>query len=152
MTTIAYDGRYLAADSRVTNGNTLISDDAHKLVHQGGKFIASVGITPDIDKLIECVVGADTSHTNLDADCMYVDECVVYLAGCPDDGYWYCRAEFVRASGSGANFALAAMDLGKNAMEAINVAMNRDICTGGTIRYVDLSNISKGIQVYEREL
>ncbi|MEE4626600.1 hypothetical protein V2K62_03170 [Pseudomonas alliivorans] len=40
------------------------------------------------------------------------------------------------AIGSGSAYALAAMDMGASAEEAVKAAMKRDIYTGGTVRTV----------------
>ncbi len=40
------------------------------------------------------------------------------------------------AIGSGSAYALAAMDMGASAEEAVRAAMKRDIYTGGTVRTI----------------
>lgn len=40
--------------------------------------------------------------------------------------------------GSGYQFAIAALDLGKTAKEAVNYAKTRDIYTGGRVRVFDV--------------
>ena len=46
------------------------------------------------------------------------------------------RTEKYAAVGSGAVFAIAAMDCGKSAVEAIRIAKKRDVNTGGRIRTI----------------
>lgn len=46
--------------------------------------------------------------------------------------------EFDIAWGSGEEFALAAMDFGNSAEEAVKYAMTRDTCTGGKVHVYDI--------------
>lgn len=48
------------------------------------------------------------------------------------------------AIGSGRDFALAAMDMGATAKEAVEMAAKRDVYTGGTIRTVIIDSGEAG--------
>ena len=52
------------------------------------------------------------------------------------------KIEYSISKGSGSDFALALIDMGKSAKESIEYAMTRDIYTGGKVHVYD---IEKGV-------
>ena len=57
-----------------------------------------------------------------------------------------CRDNPPCAWGTGADYATGAMLAGKTAMEAVAIAAQRDIYTGGGVQFIDLANRSAGVQ------
>ena len=136
MTTIAYKHPYIASDSRCSAGNVIITDNENKHCHVDGwdSFIAgracdSVDFSINLMKVASDLVYECAAISSApDGDVYHVTQ--------SEDGY-YCRYKVesgnVYAIGSGADFALAAMDLGKTAKEAVEYAMTRDVYTGGKV-------------------
>lgn len=141
MTTIAWDGKTLAVDSRMCSGGTLESDDAEKLFLNIGdtRALTSTGLEVNMYLFIEWVAnhrveGAFPKDSE-DEGCGIVIE----LDGTVKK-YLYCgngvpqieRRPFT--DGSGWKLALGAMDFGANAVQAVGVAIKRDLHTGGSVQ------------------
>jgi ATP-dependent protease HslVU (ClpYQ) peptidase subunit len=153
MTTIAWDGRYLAADSQTTNGDMISSLKTKKIIKLrkiNGKDImcAFAGAVCDIDALIDYVVSGKNIDTELEANLITIEDGVAYLHGRCEKEYWKTKCESDDHIGSGRRYAAAAIDCGKNAMESIQIAINRDIRSGGNVTFYDTEEPEKGIQVY----
>jgi ATP-dependent protease HslVU (ClpYQ) peptidase subunit len=136
MTTIATDGTSMAADGLVLAGGT-ITDTAFvkitklsdgRIVGCSGSGYSSVAFRkwleeggdktnkPDLtNNFSALVLHPDGSVLSYDEKCLSMPE--------------HC----VAAIGSGMDFALAAIDCGKGAYEAVRIAAGRDSSTGGTI-------------------
>lgn len=145
MTTIAYhkDSHTIAVDSRTGAGLRITSDNATKYyTTKSGELLVLAGSRtaarhvaktfPDIevpDYCEDCDVGGllydpredEVYEINWEADKLDVD--------------WVNENESI---GSGSAYALAAMHMGASAAEAIKVAMEFDVGTGGTIHVFDL--------------
>lgn len=135
MTTITYhhERKEIAYDGRTTRGDTIMSDTSEKMEERNGvKFFLS-GATCDYDLLISMYFG-EKSELVPEANALVIDGGVVFRIGCQTDGvFWKCKSECNDAIGSGWQFALSAMDFGRNAKEAVEYAATRDSCTGGKI-------------------
>lgn len=132
MTTIAYSVKdsLIAVDGRETLGNTIVSDKVNKIIkNEHGSFILC-GNTADSVLFSE---GGFADDQEYDCGGLWVkpDGEVVGVYGGGND---LCPVEFNEAFGSGASFALSAMDFGKSAKEAVKYASTRDCKTGGAIR------------------
>lgn len=146
MTSIAWDGTTLAADGRCTKGNIIGSDHVAKIfvdVHsqvRGSTVIAyalagSADMQHRIGKWIEegCEVSDEFKECNF--------ECIIITE---DDAYMFCSESNdicttfgKQALGSGYDFILSAMHLGKNAVKAVQHAASLDIFSGGTGTYIN---------------
>jgi ATP-dependent protease HslVU (ClpYQ) peptidase subunit len=147
MTTIAWDGRYLAADGQCTNGATILSTTDDKIVMVGDRVVASCGCTNDIKKAIDMMISGEKSDKQLDVSGLYILKGKCFSFGCDEEGFvWSCSSDHNNAKGSGADHALTAMDCGKDAREAINLSAMRDIYTGGHITYYDINCPEGGVQ------
>ena len=148
MTTIAWDGRYLAADGRITSGNDVImTDSSNKIFIVKDIIIAVCGSTADEEKLIQCILsGENSTKEDLQANAIFIEKGKAFTCGTDKDGkYWQCSTDdFVNSMGSGQDFALAGMDTGMNAMDAVKLAIKRDVFSGGVITFFDTKN-SKAI-------
>lgn len=138
MTTIVYDHKrkQIAVDSRVTRGDIILTDDGVKHYQTMGGIWFFAGKTCDQQMLIDYFSGKP------DKDKLLPETCAFYLK--PNDGV-YLRTvnedsipqesplDFSDALGSGEQWALAALDHGKTAKEAVEYAMKRDPFTGGKV-------------------
>lgn len=130
MSTIAWDGRMLAADTRGVIGESL-PIESHKLYRlTEGRLYAAVGTKSDLLLAKEWLLMAgekpalDESFAALlvlaNGQCVRLEDKLVALPVCEP---------FV-ALGSGRDFALAAMALGQTAEQAVALAARFDIWTG----------------------
>lgn len=162
MTTIAFDGRYLAADGRMTRGGIICSSTVKKTrviktVIRGEEtevIIGGAGSWNNIYAVIEWMKNNDVFNTDPDLQRPvfpdtnqeqpgYLDHDVFFIT---QDGEVYCLDPFCRpapygapfAEGSGFPFAQTALTLGQSAVEAIRTAMKLDTGTGGQITVFDV--------------
>jgi len=136
MTTIAYDGKTIAVDSRMAIGSLIVNDESVKYHHEKNKLFFMSGATDEIDLLIKNFVANTKSETKNDAAGLMIEDGKVYYVGCEDGSllYFACDSTGVKRSlGSGSHFALAAMDHKKSAEDAVKYAMTRDCYTGGKV-------------------
>lgn len=164
MTTIAYDGRHLAADtaSRHCSGNRS-HFPAIKLAFRMGEepsrhfaFAVAGAYLPLLGAMIGWWErGADPHNmppAGLSAaemgNFMVVSRSprrawiYSHLIPYPDEDF----APFVM--GSGGDLALGAMRAGKNAMEAVVIAAIDDPRTNNDVRFIDIDGMHKGIQCW----
>jgi len=147
MTTIAWDGRRLAADRRLTidDGRMVLADTKiHKL--PDGRYAAAAGNAVLGAMTIEWLADADRDPDEFpvssDGDTV---EVLVLHPGFPPRLEIYVGSPTpirlspqIYALGSGAPYALAAMHCGKSAPEAIEVAAVFDSGTGGGVTTADV--------------
>lgn len=138
MTTIAYRGGIVAVDTLVVAGGVVVDHFGEKTATKDGVMFFFAGSVSDIHKLIdEYFSSAGNDVGNISA--IVIDQGNIIKVGGEEDGkgIWKCpqRRENHIAIGSGQDFALAAMDFGNSAKEAIEYAMTRDIYTGGEVRF-----------------
>lgn len=133
MTTIAWDGTTLAADRQSTWGGTPIRvRKVHKLRAPDGSFIlyGGSGNSIQLGAFYRFVTGQTWRQPCIDdAQFMMIDaQRRVWIAQNNMD--WH-RIDVRRwAMGSGADYALGAMDHGASAREAVEVASRLDTGTG----------------------
>lgn len=136
MTTIAYKDGVIAVDSRQTRRDAIVSDNALKWQIVDGVAFFLAGAVCDNKALIAAYFGTPSS-TPIECSGYVVHDGKLMMVGHDDDsGVWRQDLDLSNpdAIGSGAPYALAAMDMGASAEEAVRAAMKRDIYTGGTIR------------------
>lgn len=136
MTTIAFDGKSLCADTRSTAGGfpyALIKayqlKDGRLYAGTGSAeeskavqlWLESGGEKPTVKDYVGIVVGADGSIWR------YEDKLVPFQVTAP-----------FHAIGSGRDYAIAAMHMGKTAREAVELACLYDVYTGGPITELTL--------------
>lgn len=140
MTTIAYDGRYIAIDSRITSHEThIVSDEREKFVDNPDWMIFWCGDTSEKDIFIEAFLLKKNLDKNLNIGLYAYDKKTKKVYEVGSDGKRIFSNELfeINTCGSGADHALTAMDCGKNAAEAVMMAAKRCACTGGIIRCFD---------------
>ncbi|KMN12243.1 proteasome subunit beta [Pseudomonas weihenstephanensis] len=146
MTTIAYKDGVIAYDSRQTRNSAIVSDNAPKCqVVDGVSFFLS-GAVCDEKALIAAYFGT-ASPVPVECSGYVVDGGKLMMVGHDDKtGIWKQELELSNpdAIGSGAAYAVAAMDMGASAEDAVKAAMKRDIYTGGTIRTLIIDSSKAG--------
>jgi len=153
MTTIAFDGRYLAADTLTHRHNTPSNMLQPKITVEGG-FAYAVGglwcaMVHDLIRWHE--KGADPAEMpKADNGSMLVVELSSRRVWCVIHALPYLDEEGPPFTvGSGGDYALGAIDAGLNAMEAVRIASKRDLHTNDTIDFVDLEWAEKGVQRWD---
>lgn len=140
MTTIAYKDGEVAYDSRICAGETILDDDFDKLVVSGDKLFFLAGFVGDFDDFIKHYNEGSCSDRELEVSAIVVDQGAVYSASTEIKGdkhhIWRFKIRLGSsyAIGSGRDFALAFMDSGMTAAEAVSATTKRDSSTGGMIR------------------
>lgn len=162
MTTIAYDGRYLAADTLGVRGGNRSEQPSCKIAVQDGYAFAFGGFwghfrqqlmawalaafrdadAPDAPEWRGCpakdVEGAMLVVTPTRGLLVFTDQ-----APYPDPEAWPF------AVGTGGDIALGAMGAGVTAMEAVKLAMRWDLKTGGEVDFIDVEWLDKGVQRWD---
>ena len=135
MTTIAYKDGVIAYDGRVTAGRTIVYDDFDKLRERDGVQFLGTGATSEINELIGSYFG-EPIVGECGAEAIVIQAGVLTLIGFYEGKLAKTPMLHDRpyAIGSGMDHALTALDMGASAYEAIEMAIKRDVSTGGTIR------------------
>ena len=142
MTTVVYSNGIIAYDSQTSAGERIVSLKTDKKQSFEGYHFFSAGRKVDIDKLIAAVLSGavevpNTKDGTLQAVALLVTpERDVYLCGYVDEELVLQPIEpgDIEAIGSGADYAIGAMDAGCDAVQAVKIAAGRDVYTGGRIR------------------
>lgn len=150
MTTVAYDGRFLAADGRSTIGN-LISGKAVKKIFP-------MTIIANGAEVQGVLAGAGSFQTltivknHLERNDLFESELIPEIDPGSFQGLLVLEtgevydledklvplpAEIPAAVGSGTDYAMAAMVVGKSAVAAVEVACELDVYSGGKISVFD---------------
>lgn len=156
MTTIAYDGKTLAADSQTTQDGIRLSNSAVKIFSPWnetwaveGKQIAAFGIAGDLHaandlrKAMESFAGhhaGDPFAKGITfAFIAIAEDRTVFVGGkySDDDRSWVVQAEAPVAVGTGGDFALGAMAAGSKAEDAIRIASKFDVNTNDSVSTID---------------
>lgn len=136
MTTIAFKDNEICVDSYITQGDVISDYEANKIRKEKGVTFVFAGSTDGEDNLVKAYFGENHEEkTGTTAYAIHSGEVseIGISEGC---GFWRNRITKHDAVGSGSHFALGAMDAGKTAYEAVKIAINRDIYSGGKIRRV----------------
>lgn len=145
MTTIAYKDGVIAYDTRQTRNGTIVSDDCSKCqVVDGVKFFLS-GHVCDEKALIAAYFGTP-SPVPVECSGYVVDGGKLMMVGHANKtGIWKQELDPANpdAIGTGSPYALAAMDMGASAEDAVRAAMKRDIYTGGKVRVIKILEATK---------
>ncbi|UFQ02245.1 Ntn hydrolase family protein [Pseudomonas fitomaticsae] len=141
MTTIAYKDGVIAYDSRQTRDGAIVSDDCSKCAVVDGVSFLLAGAVCDEKALIAAYFGT-SSPVPVECSGYVVDGGKLLMVGHDDKtGIWKQELDPSNpdAIGSGAPYALAAMDMGASAEGAVRAAMKRDIYTGGKVRTLTIA-------------
>lgn len=137
MTTIVYhreDGQ-IAIDSRCCSGGVINTDSYNKTIKNNSGLWFLCGATCDIEDFIKLKKNDSVSkELELEVSGLRVSNGIVYYVFMNEGVFCEQIQCHDIALGSGRDFALAAMDFGKSAKEAVKYAMTRDVYTGGRVR------------------
>lgn len=138
MTTIAYNhkDKEIAVDSRCTSGTLIVDDKCSKVFKQGGVTFIGGGELADLESLIAGYPHGFEEPVTLNAQAFVVFDGEVYMVRVDKGEYKHDSINHNSTLGSGGDFALAAMDFGKSAKEAVKYAATRDCATGGRIKTI----------------
>ena len=139
MTTIAYRDGILAADGRLTSHNdTVLSDNAQK-IHRlsNGELFALCGAEQFREPVLEALEDPDLGLPEAVDEGIGFTAILVGLDGSlriyEGSGGWIPIHDDFVAFGTGADFAYGAMEAGANAEGAVEIAIRRDVYSGGTV-------------------
>lgn len=141
MTTIAYDGKILAADTQITCDGRFVAGYGYK-IHKlsDGSHIAFAGSMNCMPAMIDWFeTGKEPDFKDASFECLHIA-----TDGTAHDYYSNLNKGYAVipwVGGSGAQIALAALSCGKNAIEAVELASKLDIMTGGEIQSVEINVI-----------
>ena len=136
MTTIAWDGKTLAVDSRATSDRTIVTDKCQKMFLGVAEYAAVVicGDEHDGRSFVEWLSSG--------GDMPKGEECSLIAVTKSGKAYRYISSSKIAhkikapyADGSGWIIALASMDAGLCAVDAVKAAKKRDVYTGGRVVY-----------------
>lgn len=140
MTTIVYchKTKQIACDSQVSIGDTIATDSEEKFRFFDGEMWFFAGSICDNQSLI------DIHHKKIDpfdADCTAIVAnkdgvfCRTYSTN--NNRYMPYALNYSWAIGSGTDHALTALDMGATAKQAVEMAIKRDVWSGGKVRVFD---------------
>ena len=140
MTTIAYHhgDKQVAIDSRYTRGDIVDTDKGDKVRKNERGIWLFAGHQGDFEDLMK-LDRNEKVDVRPDCGAILISKGKAYTVDTDNDGF--CIVSILNENitiGSGSNFALAAMDFGKGAKDAVKYAMTRDIYTGGRVRVFDV--------------
>ena len=144
MTTIAWDGKTLATDSRATHNSVIEGDNVKKLFKMKSSLneylaCAVCGDYVEALKIIKWIkLGMSGDFPEIDKDrtasvvCLREDKTLdIYRSN--DKGFPLPHKGLF-TDGSGWELALGAMDCGATAVKAVKIAIGRDTNSGGKVQ------------------
>lgn len=158
MTTIAWDGMTIAADSQSTTGgrmsfrdNKIIPGDGASINGRKVIYIGLAGTSGDERHIISWLSSMKDENgvereMNPEVDCIVMlitaeGNCFTVQKNKDNSVPWIYESHAPYAIGSGADFAISAMHLGFNAKDAVSHACELDAYSGGEIKSFDVTYI-----------
>ena len=148
MTTIAFDGEILAADTQMYCGNFKCQDPVTKIKVVEGIAYAITGYVAWFDAWIQWYKsGSNPHHTPM---CSFNDDNQGNLIVVQKDGTGFiyskampypARIGKLDAWGSGSEFAIGAMMHGATAIEAVEIAIKANSGTDGNVISIKLEDL-----------
>ncbi|MFT6347082.1 MAG: hypothetical protein ACJAYB_000063 [Psychromonas sp.] len=140
MTTIVYDKEagQIAFDGQLTNGDVIVRLDSQKMVRAGDDLLFLCGNLDAEQEFIHAfTTGGLCESTQVGA--FFVRNHEAFACGVGEDFKLFTYSlESSWAIGTGQHFALAALDFGQSARDAVQYAVERDIYTGGKVSVYDI--------------
>jgi ATP-dependent protease HslVU (ClpYQ) peptidase subunit len=139
MTTIVYDheNKQVACDGRLTGGNLIITDESIKFKENDKGMWFFTGSKSDESQLME-LSHNDKPDIKPDCSALLVKDKKCYLVTFNGDYCSVSENEYPHSIGSGGDFAIAAIDMGNTAKEAVEYAITRDSGSGGKVTVYDV--------------
>lgn len=144
MTTIVWDGKTLATDSRATHADIVESDSVKKLfkIKSSRSNYLACAVCGDYVQGLKIIkwlkAGMSDDFPEIDKDrttsviCLREDKALdIYRS--VDKGF-PLPIKGLYTDGSGWELAMGAMDAGATAIEAVKIAIKRDIHSGGKVQ------------------
>ena len=135
MTTIAWDGKTVAADGQMTSGDRVIHQDFPKVLRlSNGALMAGAGAPEDLGRFYTWFEEGCEGYVKLskNTEILYVDKhgarSYVGNTGCS------VEVQAPYGMGTGGPVAVGAMLAGKSAAQAVRIAAQVDIYTNDIIR------------------
>ncbi|WP_045405413.1 hypothetical protein [Vibrio jasicida] len=142
MTTLVYDhnNHVIAYESRqIKDERIIITDSIEKLIVIDKHRFLGCGKVADINLLIKAFLNKEPPDCDdLHAILWLIEDKHVRRIGFCDGMLWVNTLDYSTAEGSGSEWAIAALDFGKSAKEAVEYAMTRDPFSGGKVRIIEL--------------
>lgn len=142
MTTVVFDKKrnQIAIDSRLTANDTIMDDNGIKYLSINGDMWFFSGDYSDYYLLAEHYYSKPTSgkKTPSCGALVVTKNNVIQFGVLEGKRAQSIKTEFNDAIGSGAWWALAALDHGKTAKQAVEYAKTRDCYTGGKVHVFDI--------------
>ena len=140
MTTIVYDhkNKQIACDSRATAMGMIKTDNVIKFLKKGDIMWFFCGNLGETNLLVNTFKELTTAPDNIDVSAYFVDNGAVYTASSDNGVYRSSLIEYNDSAGSGNEFAIAALDMGRSAKEAVEYAMTKDFYSGGKVHVYDI--------------
>ena len=134
MTTIATDGKSVAADGQSTSGDMVTSTSSVKLTRlPDGSIVGGCGELSPMRRAINCLHAPDAHPDDFTGEFtlvrLFSDGRIVTYEGC----LFPFELPAPVAIGSGREFAMGAMLAGKGPKQAVEIAAQRDVYSGGNI-------------------
>jgi ATP-dependent protease HslVU (ClpYQ) peptidase subunit len=146
VTTIAYDGRYVAGDGRSELYDIIVSDTSEKIRVHNGRVYAFAG-TPQMYSLVAAWLGerdwsvpAPTApEGKWQALIFSAREGKIIAEYAGQEVPYPIEMQEPLALGSGCQFAMAIMTAGGTARRAVEIACRLDPWSGGSIQVVNIA-------------
>jgi ATP-dependent protease HslVU (ClpYQ) peptidase subunit len=138
MTTIAYNhkDKEIAFDIRTTRGEMIVNDNAMKAITNSKGVFVMAGSTADCALIAD--IYPETPDKQVDCYGFVVVDNKVFWVSFDDNGVNILNIAYNEAAGSGQDHAVTAMDLGCSAGKAVQMAIKRDVSTGGKVRVIKI--------------
>lgn len=134
MTTIACDGKSMAADGMINMGGMITDYAQPKVVRlEDGRLVGWCGTVSDGPVFAAWLESPESERPKLDEGFAALVLSPDGSLRCYEDTCNYLSLPTPSAIGTGGPYAVAAMDIGETAEQAVARAAYRDLCTGGTI-------------------
>jgi len=136
MTTIATDGISMAGDGRISEGDMISREDYEKVRRlKDGRIVGFTGNAYNWDAYAAWLEdGGDVPKVEDQFGCIVLTPEGQVLTYDEHGRSFLESAPY--AGGSGGRFALAAMDLGCSPEEAVQLAIKRDLFSGGKVTVI----------------
>jgi ATP-dependent protease HslVU (ClpYQ) peptidase subunit len=134
VTTIAYRDGVMAGDGRTTLGDMVVSDTVTKVSRVKGELLGWSGSVEEAEKIKAAVRKGAEPQEGLDVTALRVNsDGDIFLY---EGTMWVKKTAPYYAIGTGAPYALGAMDAGADAAQAALIGSKRDTSSGGKIKKV----------------
>lgn len=142
MTTIVYDHkrREIAIDSRITCGSRIDSDSYDKTIQRSGAVWFLGGVSAETELFVDSFIAGETGK-EYEVCALVAEGGNVYHCSYNNGRPLKNLLTYSDSIGSGSDYAIAAIDMGANAEDALKAAIRRDVYTGGNVRVFNVERM-----------